>query len=148
MSSSYPYYIVWTGALHLGDTPGVFMDAQYAGLLVQIPITVTFVSERTDPIVFVVTTTEVEIFDNKKHPIYWDWTPGTPLPTPVGYIDDQDLITGQPEKHLLSIPQNSAAIGKHWITIQVNPETAAGLRDDFVLRRLEAHESIGAKIGW
>lgn len=25
MSTSYPYYIVWTGALHLGDTPGVFI---------------------------------------------------------------------------------------------------------------------------
>ena len=148
MSTSYPYYIVWTGALHLGDTPGVFMDAQYAGLLIQVPVTVTFVPEGTDPIVFVVTTTEVEIFDNKKNPIYWDWTPGTPFPTPVGYVDDQDLITGQPEKHLLSVPHDSAAVGKHWITIQVNQETAVGLRDDFVLRRLEAHESIGAKIGW
>lgn len=148
MSTSYPYYILWTGALHLGDTPGVFMDAQYAGLLIQVPVTVTFVPEGTDPIVFVVTTTEVEIFDNKKHPIYWDWTLGTPFPIPVGYVDDQDLITGQPEKHLLSVPHDSAAVGKHWITIQVNQETAVGLRDDFVLRRLEAHESIGAKIGW
>jgi hypothetical protein len=148
MPTSYPYYIVWTGALHLGDTPGVFMDAQYAGLLVQFPITVAFVPDGTDPVVFVITTTEVEIFDNKKHPVYWDWTPGTPFPTPVGYVDDQSLITGKPEKHLLSVPRSSAAVGKHWLTIQVNPETTAGLRDDFVLRRLEAHESIGAKIGW
>jgi hypothetical protein len=70
MSTSYPYYIVWTGALHLGDTPSVFMDAQYGGLLGQIPITVTFVPDGTDPVVFVITTTEVEIFDNKKHPVY------------------------------------------------------------------------------
>jgi hypothetical protein len=148
MANSYPYYIVWTGSLHLGDTPGVFMDSQYAGLLVQIPVTVNFLSDGTDPISFIVTTTEVEIFDNKKHPIYWDWMPGNPFSTPVGYIDDQDLTPGQPEKHLLSISHDSAAVGKHWITIQVNPETTAGLRDDFVLKRLEAHESIGAKIGW
>ena len=124
------------------------MDAQFAGLLVQIPVTITFVSGGPSPVVFVATTTEVEIFDNKKHPIYWDWTPGNPMPPAVGYIDDTDLITGQPEKHLISIPPDAAAIGKHWITIQVNAETDAGLRDDFVLRRLEAHESIGAKIGW
>lgn len=148
MPDSYPFYIVWTGSLHLGDTPGVFMDAQYAGLIVQVPVTITFSPDGTDPIVFVATTTEVEIFNNNKHPIYWDWTPGNVLPTPVGYIDDEDLITGQPEKHLLSIPHDAAAVGKHWITIQVNAETDAGLRDDFVLRRLEAHESFGAKIGW
>lgn len=148
MTDSYPYYIVWTGSLHLGDTPGVFMDAQYVGLLVQFPITINFVPDGTEPVVFVLTTTEVEIFDNKKHPIYWDWTPGTTFPTPVGYIDDRDLITGQPEKHLLSVPHDSVTVGKHWITVQVNPETSAGLRDDFVLRRLEAIESIGARIGW
>ena len=148
MVDSYPFYVIWTGALHLGDTPGVFMDAQYAGLLVQIPITVTFVPEGIDPVVFIVTTTEVEIFGNRKHPVYWDWVPGTPFSSPVGYVDDQDLTTGKPEKHLLSVPSDSAAVGKHWITLQVNSEAAAGLRDDFVLRRLEAHESIGAKIGW
>ena len=148
MTNSYPYYIVWAGSLHLGDTPGVFMDAQYAGLIVQIPVTITFLPEGTNPIVFVATTTEVEIFDNKKHPIYWDWAPGTTIPTPVGFIDDEDLITGQPEKHLISVPHDNAVVGRHSITIQVNAETDAGLRDDFVLRRLEAHESFGAKIGW
>lgn len=148
MSTSYPYYVIWTGSLHLGDTPGVFMDAQYAGLLIQIPVTITFAANETDPITFVVTTTDVEIFDNKKHPIYWDWTPGISFSIPVGYIDDLDLIPGKPEKHLLSVPHNFATVGKHSITIQINSETAAGLRDDFVLKRIEAYESIGAKIGW
>jgi hypothetical protein len=93
-------------------------------------------------------TTDVEIFNDKKHPVYWDWMPGDPLPTPVGFIDDTDPIPGRPEFHLLTIPRASASLDRHWVTIQVNPEITAGLRDDFVLKRIEAHETIGVKIGW
>jgi len=148
MSELHPYYLVWTGSLNLGDTPGVFTDAQFAGLMLQIPITVTFPDESVDPVQFLLMTTEVEIFNGKKHPVYWDWTAGNALPTPVGFIDDTDPIPGKPEYHLLSIPGGDAPKGKHWITILVNPEISAGLRDDFVLKRIEAHETIGAKIGW
>jgi hypothetical protein len=148
MSHSHPYYLVWTGGLNLGDTPGVFYDAQFVGLLVQIPLTITFLPDGEDPIKLLLMTTEVEIFNDKKHPVYWDWMPGNPLPTPVGFIDDTDLIPGRPEFHLLTIPRAAASVDRHWITIQVNPEISAGLRDDFVLKRIEAHETIGAKIGW
>ena len=148
MPKTHPFYLVWTGALNLGDTPGVFMDAQFAGLLLQIPITLTFVPEWTEPLQLLLMTTEVEIFRDKKHPTYWDWIPGNPLPTPVGFIDDRDVIPGRPEFHLLSIPRSLASVDRHSITIHINPEIAAGMRDDFVLKRIEAHESIGAKIGW
>ena len=146
---SHPFFLIWTGSLNLGDTPGVFMDAQFAGLLLQLPITITFLPPAgTDPIQMLLMTTEVEIFNSKKHPVYWDWTPGSTFPTPVGFIDDTDLIPGRPEYHLLSIPRSSVSEGRHSITIQINPDIPAGLRDDFVLKRIEAHESIGAKIGW
>jgi hypothetical protein len=148
MTASYPYYIIWTGALHLGDSPGVFMDSQYAGLVVQVPVTLTFLDNEKSPINFILTTTEVEIFDGKKHSVYWDWEPGTSFPTPVGYIDDTELVPGVPEKHLLSVPRNLVTIGNHSLTVQVNSLTKAGLRDDFALRRIEAHESVGVKIGW
>jgi hypothetical protein len=148
MPDPHPFYLVWTGALNLGDTPGVFMDAQFVGILVQIPLTITFVPAGTDPVQLLLATTEVEIFGGKKHPVYWDWAPGSPLPAPVGFIDDTDIIPGRPEYHLLSIPLGAATIDRHWITIHVNPEVTAGFRDDFVLKKIEAHESIGAKIGW
>jgi hypothetical protein len=148
MSKSRPFYLVWTGALNLGDTPGVFMDAEFAGLLIQLPVTITFVPSSPDPVEFLLMTTEVEIFNDKKHPVYWDWSPGTAFPLPVGYIDDTDPIPGQPEFHLLKVPPGDASVGRHWLTIQVNPDIGAGLRDDFVLKRIEAHESIGAKMGW
>ena len=146
--TTHPYFLIWTGALNLGDTPGVFMDAQFVGLLLQIPITITFPPSGTDPAKFLLMTTEVEVFNNKKHPVYWDWVPGSSLPTPVGFIDDTDLIPGRPEYHLLTIPNASATKDRHSITIHINPDIPAGLRDDFVLKRIEAHESIGAKIGW
>ena len=148
MAEAHPYYLVWAGALNMGDTPGVFYDAQFVGLLLQIPVTITFLPDGTGPVKLLLMTTEVEVFGGKTHPVYWDWTPGQALPAAVGHIDDADLIPGKPEFHPLDIPRAAAAVGKHWLTIQVNPDVAAGMRDDFVLKRIEAHETIGAKIGW
>jgi hypothetical protein len=148
MSDVHPYYLVWTGSLNFGDTPGVFNDAQFVGLMAQIPITITFIPEGVDSIELLLMTTEVEVFEEKRHPVFWDWNAGDALPQPVGYIDDRDLIPGRPEYHVLTIPSDLASIGKHWITILVNADVQAGLRDDFVLRRIEAGENIGVKIGW
>lgn len=140
--------MVWSGALNFGDTPGVFTNAQFVGLMVQIPVTLTFIPDGVLPIRMLLRTTDVEIFNEKKHPVYWDWAPGTGLPTPVGFIDDIELIPGRPEFHQLSIPHAAATLGAHTITIIVNPDVPAGLKDDFVLDRIEADDSIGAKIGW
>ena len=147
MASTHPYYMIWTGALNLGDTPGVFMDAQFVGLQLQLPLTLS--SAPTAPVLRVLlVTNDVEIFGGKKHPVYWDWNPGDPLPTPVGHIDDVATIPGRPEFHVLEVPAASANPGKHWLTILVNSDVAAGMRDDFVLKRIEMDESVGAKLGW
>ncbi len=148
MSSTHPYYLVWTGGLNLGDTPGVFYDSQFVGLLIQIPIQITYLPTGIEPAKLLLMTSEVEIFGGKTHPVYWDWAPGTSFSTPVGQIDDIDLIPGRPEFHPLTIPVAAASIGRHTITIHVNPDVAAGMKDDFVLKRIEAHESIGVQIGW
>lgn len=141
--------MIWSGSLNLGDTPGVFNDASFAGLLLQIPVTITYIQdEAKEPVRFLLETTEVEIFGEKRHAVYWDWTPGQVFPGPVGFIDDTDQVPGKPEFHILEIPAEQAGTGQHSITIVVNPEVPAGLRDDFVLRRIEAHESVGAKVGW
>lgn len=148
MSDPHPFYMVWSGSLNFGDTPGVFTNAQFVGLLAQIPVTLTFVPDGDEPISFLLRTTDVEIFNDQRHPVYWDWTPGAPFPTPVGFIDDTELIPGRPEYHQLSIPHDESAVGPHTVTIHVNPEVSAGLKDDFVLERIEANNNIGAKIGW
>lgn len=76
MTEVHPYYLIWSGALNMGDTPGVFMDAQFVGLLLQIPVTVTFLPSGSGPVELLLMTTEVEILEGKKHPVYWDWSPG------------------------------------------------------------------------
>src|SRR5262245_36944236 len=140
-TKTHPYYVVWSGALNMGDTPGTFMDAQFVGLLLQIPITITFLPSTSDPVRILLKTTEVEVFIGKKHPVLWDWMPGLPLSAPIGYIDDTSTIPGRPEYHALLIDKALAAEGPHSITIHVNAEIAAGMRDDFVLKRIEAHET-------
>lgn len=142
------FYMVWSGALNFGDTPGVFNNAQFVGLLAQIPITLTFVSDDNSPKNFLLQTTDVEIFNERTHPVYWDWVPGNPFPSPIGFINDIDPIVGSPEYHELTVPSDVATEGTHTITILVNPEEEAGLKDDFVLEKILASNSIGAKVGW
>ena len=132
--------------MNFGDTPGVFTDATFVGLALTIPITITFESGADTNILLV--TTQVEIFGGKTHPVYWDWLAGAPLPPPIGYIDDTDPIPGKPEFHLLTVPAKEATKAPHSLTILVNPDVPAGLKDDFVLKRIEADERVGMKVGW
>lgn len=154
----YPYYVIWTGSISLGDTPGTFMDSQYAGLLVQIPFTISFPAppETVSTVTILLTTTEVEIFKDSNgsplvHTVYLNWQPGTAFPPVAGIIDDSIIFEGKPEINRIDIPGTnfgSVVAGRHTLTIQVNPDTNAGLRDDFVLKRIEISENVGARIGW
>ncbi len=150
MASKHPYYVIWTGRLNLGDTPGVFADAAFAGLLVQLPFTVTFaVPEPKGKVVtMLLTTTEVEIFNKQTHPIFFDWQPGKELPKAVGQIDDEVIVEGHPEIHRVEIPAEALTKGPHTLTILVNPDVAATFKDDFVVLRWEVEDVIGAKFGW
>jgi hypothetical protein len=153
---NYPYYVIWTGSIGLGDTPGVFMDSEYVGLLIQIPFNITFASPHVNLVTILLTTTEVEIFkdanDNKLvHNAYLNWQPGLAFPNPVGVIDDEEIFQGKPEINKLDIPATlfqGGIVGKHTLTIQVNPGSEAGLRDDFILKRIEISDNVGARIGW
>jgi hypothetical protein len=134
------------------------MDSEFVGLLVQIPFTITFPDTKSDldSVTILLTTTEVEIFKDDAgnklvHNVYFNWQPSQPLPTPVGFIDDEVIVQGKPEIHQVSIPTSlfgETIAGKYTLTIQVNPDALAGLRDDFVLKRIEISENVGARIGW
>jgi hypothetical protein len=155
---AYPFYVIWTGSLNLGDTVGVFNDAAFSGLLIQLPFTISYAPEGAEPefVEFLLTTTEVEIFNDLntgeplKHPIFLDWTPGEAFPSPVGFIDAEEIVEGQPEIHSIKLPLKALRPNgsKHSLTVFVNPKAGAGMRDDFVLKRIEASEVVGAKIGW
>ena len=139
------YYPVWTGALNLGDTPGVFNYAQFCGLLVQLPLRITFNSGGVAKLRL--RTTDVEIFGGAKHPVYWDWVPGQSFPTPVGYIDDTTGTPSVREFHEIEIPSDQAKVGIHTLTIHVNSDVALAMKDDFVLEQIDAEGSIGVRIG-
>lgn len=149
----YEHYVIWSGSMHLGDTPGVFMNGQYGGLLLRLPFTVTYLDDQATDTSLVLVTTDVEIHSDNSgqpltHPVFLNWDPGTSLPAPAGFIDDKDPIPGHPEFHPVQIPTKDIQVGQHSLTIQVNPKVAKGMRDDFVLLRLEAHNGMGARIGW
>jgi hypothetical protein len=154
MTSNYPYYLLWSGGINLGDTPGVFTESEFVGLLVQIPFRIT--SSTIEAITILLLTTDVEIFQDANgnrlvHNVYLNWQPGQPFPTPVGTIDDEELFPGRPEIHQLNIPAERfqpQVQGNHTLTIHVNPNVAAGLKDDFVLKNIQISDNVGARIGW
>lgn len=146
--SNYPFYTIWSGALNLGDTPGVFQDSSFVGLLLQIPVNISYLPEGKEYVELMLVTDEVEIFNQKVHYVYFDWIVGNPLSKPIGQIDDIVIIPDLPEFHLLKIETKNLQLGNHTITIVVNTETPQGLKDDFVLRRIDASNDIGAKIGF
>lgn len=143
----YPYYTVWSGALNLGDTPGVFNDSVFVGLILQIPINISYIPNGRPFIEIMLMTNEVEIFNGNVHYAYFDWTPGNPLPNPIGQIDDNDIIPNMPEYHLLKIDTQGLTTGNHTITIIVNTKTPAGLKDDFILHKIDADENAGVRVG-
>jgi len=146
--ANYPFHTIWSGALNLGDTPGVFQDSSFVGLLLQIPISITFLPEDEEFVELMLVTDEVEIFNQKVHYVYFDWIVGSALSKPIGQIDDIDIVPDLPEFHLLKIETKNLQLGNHTITIVVNTEVPQGLKDDFVLRRIDASNHIGARIGF
>ncbi len=146
--ASYNYYTIWSGALNFGDTPGVFLDSTFVGLIAQIPITINYIPPGISDFEIMLLTDDVEIFNGNTHPVYFDWIPGTTLLPAVGHIDDVSIIPNLPEYHLLKIPTQGLTTGDHSITIVVNLQTPMGLKDDFVLRRIDMDNNVGAKTGW
>lgn len=145
---NFPYYPVWYGSLNMGDTPGVFYNSAFVGLLLQIPITITFIPEKKEFIDLMLLTSEVEVFGDRVHKVYLDWTPGTPFPKDIGQIDDTVIVPDIPEYHHLKIPTAGLQLGNHTLTIVVSGDPRAGLRDDFILHQIDAHNDAGVKLGF
>lgn len=63
----------------------------------------------------------------------------------------EEIFPGRPEIHKLNIPAERfqpQVQGNHTLTIHVNPNVAAGLKDDFVLKNIQISDNVGARIGW
>ncbi len=144
----YNYYTIWSGSLNLGDTPGVFYNSAFVGLIIQMPIYFNYIPKDKEYVEIMLVTSEVEIFEGKAHNVYLDWVPGESFPEPIGKIDDTELIPNMPEYHKLKIPTDGLTLGNHTLTIVVNNEIQAGLNDDFILKRIDVDNYTAAKLGF
>lgn len=142
----YNYYPIWTGALNFGDTPGVFYDSQFVGLILQFPIYISYIPSKLY-IELVLITNEVEINDGNYHNVYFDWKPGQPLPSPIGQIDDREYFPNIAEYHILKVATNGLQLGNHTLSILVNTKTPSGLQDDFILYEIDADNEVGMRLG-
>jgi hypothetical protein len=58
--------LVWTGITHLGDEPGIFSNANYTGLVFELPLTIKSSSGELQEVSFILKTELVKIFSGYK----------------------------------------------------------------------------------
>jgi hypothetical protein len=134
--------LVWRGRIHLGDEPGVYADACYAGLSTELPLTL----QKTDPTGPDTTTLVVETQDVQTFSGY----PGhlvtatlyAPQPADPRHYQETVLATTR----LTAADNNSKAINVNVagrtgpifvsVRIRIDTEVPPGLYDDFVVTRL------------
>ncbi|KKC05223.1 hypothetical protein [Mycobacterium nebraskense] len=139
---------IWQGRLHLGDEPGVFGDATYVGLAVELPLTLTKTAS--------ISTADLTIRAENVQviPPY----PGHVV-TVVSYEDGQAKVVGnaqigaQPDNQPgvdtkvaldLSTVPFPAFVG---VRIHVDTTVPPGLYDDFVIAGLRLNSSDNSVIG-
>jgi len=146
--------LIWAGRIHLGDDPGVYGDAAYAGLCTEFPITLTkFSSEPKDDIELVLNTAEVQV--------YYPY-PGHQI-TLIGYqqIPESDpprwqeveLLTERLKADTIQLrPSSTEGIKFLSVRVRVDTTVAPGLYDEFLLLRLSLrssthYASLGFQVG-
>ena len=118
---------------HLGDTIGAFLNADFAGLIFKVPLTVTWADEATEECKVILRTQYVETFSS------WDGHPVLLNDTEVGRIKDPSNVGGPQEITEIVISKASFPgvfdVGSK-ITLAIILEKQAnqlGFLDDFLL---------------
>jgi hypothetical protein len=134
--------LIWQGRIHLGDEPGVYGDASYCGLALELPLTLQKpVSSGSDSTTLRVVTEDVATFAGY---------PGhlitvllhEPDPAHPGHFNEVVLATAR----LTSAGQNKVDVpldlanrslpARLSVRVQADTEVPPGLYDDFVVTRL------------
>ena len=149
---------IWRGRIHLGDEPGIYGDATYAGLAITYPLTIRNIDSQhpvADVLHLEVFTENVKVF------------PGYPGHNIVVSLYHADLldpakwnssmiktaqITGHAKNTIIDIPIPAHA-GDTFISVGILIETSVmpGLYDDFLCTGLDyttAQGSIYVKFGF
>jgi hypothetical protein len=149
--------LVWQGRIHLGDEPGVYGDAHYAGLSLELPLTLTKTfSAGLDVTTLVLITEDVQTFAgypghlitvNSYSPDPADpdrWQECLIGSTWLTSADDNEKeiavdLAGQPSTSFLSL------------RVRVDTEVPVGLYDDFLVTKLlnsSPHARFVASLGF
>jgi hypothetical protein len=139
---------IWQGRLHLGDQPGIFGDAAYVGLSIELPVTLT-ITDSTGTAALRIHAESVQTT-----PPY-----AGHLVTVVSYQDGAAEVIGSARIEApsdnqsdvdISVTLNVASAKSPVFTgvrIQVDTAVPPGLYDDFVISGLRLDSSDNAVVG-
>lgn len=134
--------LIWQGRIHLGDEPGVFGDAFYSGLAMELPVAL----QKTDPsgpdvTTLVVQTQNVQTFSGYPGHLLrvflYEEDPSQPfhyLRTPLA---TERLTSGDNNRQEITINlANKTSPIFVSVRVQIDTEVPPGLYDDFVVTKL------------
>jgi hypothetical protein len=131
--------LIWRGRIHIGDEPGVYGDAAYAGLCVEHPITV-YPFDATSPkqdITVEIEAQDVQVFNG--YPGHAVTVLGYELDPAAGPFKWKQVVLQSDRLATNTLSLKLAGLKSHkYLSIQVRADTtvAPGLYNDFVLVRL------------
>ncbi|MFD2467696.1 hypothetical protein [Amycolatopsis silviterrae] len=134
--------LVWQGRIHLGDEPGIYGDAAYAGLAAELPLTLEKSPQATTDSTELVVRTEgvrtfqgypghlIEVFGHQPSaadPLVWEQVT----------LATARLTTADDDRKVVPVTLPTGRT-KYFVSVRVRADTSvpAGLYDDFVLTRL------------
>lgn len=127
---------IWAGNIHLGDEPGIYGHAPYAGLCIELPVTIT-PFDATSPsldVHFEVLAEEVKI-----HPPYSGHlvTILACSPSAGAHTWTRTVVgQGRLDSHRLELPISGTGFRHCIVRVEADPAVAPGLYDDFRLLAL------------
>ena len=134
--------LIWQGRIHLGDEPGVFGDAFYSGLAMELPLTL----QKTDPsgpntTTLIVQTQNVETFSGYPGHLIrvflYEEDPNQPFHFIRTALATERLTSADNNRQEVAINlANKTSPMFVSVRVRVDTEVPPGLYDDFVVTRL------------
>lgn len=133
---------IWQGRIHIGDEPGVFGDAFYAGLCAELPITLERISTAgPDVTTLILETQGVRTFTGYPGHVVtvtlYEPDVAEPLHWNERVLEEVPLTTADNDRKEIDLDLDSLS-PPHYLSIRIRIDTDVqpGLYDDFVVTRL------------
>lgn len=149
---SNPTILVVTGSYQLGNNPGLFQDAPYVGLLLRLPVSITWLDTTKAEVKIFVETHDIETWGA------WNGHAVRLNGQLIGRLKDPNNTMGRLEVFEFSISMSDFiaitgySAGKTpTVPFEIELETQPalpGFADDFVVTRLETNDAVVMKLGW